>query len=141
MRVLLTGCDGFIGSHLYLYLKDKGYEVLGIDNRVWSTRPVGDIIGDVRDKRLIDFLVSQVDEVYHLAAQINVDYGNEHPEETIDININGTLNVLEACRKYGKPMIFASTSEVYGSSLDTYYCPKCNKIHYEKNDGKSQKKD
>lgn len=116
MRCLLTGCDGFIGSHLYLYLKERGYEVIGIDNRKWCTRPVGDIIDDVLNKDLVDFLVKQVDEVYHLAAQINVDYGNENPEETIEINIGGTTNILEACKKYNKPLIYASTSEIYGTA-------------------------
>jgi len=117
MRVMISGSNGFIGSHLMEYLENKGYEVIGLDNGRWSTRRMHNTVeGDIRDKGLVDLLVSQVDEVYHLAAQINVDYGNEHPEETVDINIQGTLNLLEACRKHGKRMIFASTSEVYGSS-------------------------
>jgi UDP-glucose 4-epimerase len=117
MRVLVTGAEGFIASHLCEFLESKGYEVLGLDNERWYTRKVHNtVVGDVRDYELIDFLVSQVDEVYHLAAMINVDYGNENPRETIDINVQGTLNVLEACRKYNVPMVYASTSEVYGSS-------------------------
>ena len=116
MRCLISGNCGFIGSHLQEYLEYKGYEVIGLDNRRWSTRKMNGIIGDVRDKRLVNNLVQQVDEVYHLAAQINVDYGNEHPKETIDINIGGTLNLLEACRKFNKRMIFASTSECYGTA-------------------------
>jgi len=117
MRVLITGNEGFIGSHLQENLEKKGYEVVGLDNRLWSTRKMNNtVIGDVRDAQLVDFLVEQSDEVYHLAAQINVDYGNEKPNETVDINIKGTLNLLEACRKHGKRMIFASTSEVYGTS-------------------------
>jgi len=90
---------------------------MGLDNMLWSTRKMKNtVVGDIRDEKLVDFLVQQSDEVYHLAAQINVDYGNEHPQETVDINIKGTTNILEACRKYNKRMIFASTSEVYGSS-------------------------
>ena len=116
MRALLSGNCGFIGSHLQEYLTLKGYEVIGLDSRRWSTRPMDGVIDDIRNVKLIDFLVSQVDEVYHLAAQINVDYGNEHPIETEDINIRGTLNILEACKKYGKRLIFASSSEVYGSA-------------------------
>lgn len=116
MRVLLTGNCGFIGSHLQEYLENKGYEVLGLDSMFWSTRKMrNSVIGDVRDKELVNLLVNQVDEVFHTAAQINVDYGNEHPDETVDINIKGTLNLLEACTKFNKPMVFASTSEVYGS--------------------------
>ena len=117
MKILVTGGAGFIGSHLMEFLEDKGYEVIGLDNLQWSTRQMKNmVIGDIRDIELVDFLVSKIDEVYHLAAQINVDYGNEHPHETYDINVGGTLNILEACRKYGKRMIYASTSEVYGSA-------------------------
>jgi len=117
MKILVTGGAGFIGSHLMEFLEDKGYEVIGLDNLQWSTRQMKNmVIGDIRDIELVDFLVSKIDEVYHLAAQINVDYGNEHPHETYDINVGGTLNILEACRKYGKRMIYASISEVYGSA-------------------------
>jgi len=117
MRVLITGAAGFIASHLQEYLENKGYEVVGLDNLQWSTRRMKNlVIGDVRDERLVDLLVSQVDEVYHLAAMINIDYGNKYPQETVDINVKGTTNLLEACRKYEKPMVFASTSEVYGTS-------------------------
>lgn len=116
-RALITGAAGFVGSHLQEKLEKDGWEVIGLDNLKWSTRKLHNlVIGDVRDEQLVDFLVSQVDEVYHLAAQINVDYGNEHPKETADININGTLNVLEAAKKHNKKVIFASTSEVYGSA-------------------------
>ena len=82
------------------------------------------VVGDIRDKEIVDFLVGQVDEVYHLAAQINVDYGNENPDETVEINVQGTLNILEACRKYGKRMIFASSSEVYGTSQSEFISEK-----------------
>jgi len=114
---LITGNEGFIGSHLQEQMEKDGWEVIGLDNGRWSTRKMRNTVeGDIRDKKMVDFLVSQVDEIYACAAQINIDYGNEHIQETYDINVNGTLNLLEACRKYGKPMILASTSEVYGSS-------------------------
>lgn len=116
-RALVTGAAGFIGSHLVTKLERDGWEVVGLDNLRWSTRnPHNLVIGDVRDKKLVDFLVSQSDEVFHLAAQINVDYGNEHPEETLDINIQGTRTILDACKTHKKKIIFASTSEVYGSA-------------------------
>ena len=115
-RVLITGNCGFIGSHLQEKMERDGYEVLGLDNQKWSTRSMHNtVIGDVRDARSVDFLVSQVDEVYHLAAIINVDYANDHSHETIEVNVGGTVNILEACKKYKKRLIFASTSEVYGS--------------------------
>lgn len=116
-RALITGNCGFIGSALQKKMEHDGWEIIGLDNLRWSTVTMKNtVIGDVRDKRLVDLLVGQADEVYHLAAQINVDYSNKFPYETTDINIQGTLNVLEACKKHGKKLIFASTSEVYGTS-------------------------
>lgn len=117
LRALITGAAGFIGSHLQTKMENDGWEVIGLDNLRWSTRNLHNlVIGDILDERLVDLLVSQVDEVYHLAAQINVDYGNEHPKETLDINTTGTLHLLEACKRYKKRLIYASTSEVYGSA-------------------------
>jgi len=117
MRALLTGGAGFIGSHLGQFLEGRGYEVIYLDNLRWSTRtPHNCIVGDVRDKELVNWLVSQSDEIFHLAAQISVDYGNDHPDETVDINVKGTLNLLEACKTFGKRMIYASSSEVYGTA-------------------------
>lgn len=117
MKILCTGNEGFIGSHLQEKLEEEGHEVIGLDNGRWMTRKMNNtVVGDIRDRKLVDSLVENCDEVYHLAAQINVDYGNEHPKETVDINIVGTLNLLEACKKYNKKMIFASSSEVYGTA-------------------------
>ena len=118
-KVLITGGAGFIGSHLAERLASDGEVVVVLDNFKWSTREPNCsriIRGDVLDRELVDDLVSAADEVIHTAAQINVDYANQHPQETIDINIQGTMNLLAACRKHGKPMIFASSSEVYGSA-------------------------
>lgn len=130
-KILITGNCGFIGSHLQKKMEHDGFDVIGLDNLRWSTQTMHNtVIGDIRDETLVDHLVSMVDEVYHLAAQINVDYGNEHPQETVDINVRGTMNILEACRKYGKKLIFASTSEVYGTAQETYFCHNCKKIVY-----------
>lgn len=117
MRALVTGAAGFLGSHLVEHLTKNGWDVIGLDNLKWSTRKVGDLtIGDVRTYEFVDRMVRDVDIVYHLAAQINVDYGNKHAKETSEINIKGTLNILEACRKHQKKLIFASSSEVYGTA-------------------------
>lgn len=138
-RILITGAAGFIGGHLYTKLKSEGHEVIGIDNFSHpSKNPVNkDIyIADIRAPnrglaKKADWLVEGAlavqeyslnnyiqwaDIVYHLAAQIHVDKSIENPDETVNININGTLNILEACRKYNKKLVFASSSEVYGSS-------------------------
>lgn len=121
MKALITGNRGFIGSHLQKDLIKKKWEVIGLDNNFHASNNIVDgIVGDIRNKQLVDELVSQVDIVYHLAAIIHVDYSIKYPQETLDVNIGGTLNILEACRKYKKKLVFASTSEVYGSSQDYY---------------------
>lgn len=126
MKILITGAAGFIGGHLYKKLKDEGHEVIGIDNyshssknplprTSWDLPLLGIRRKDIRDDCIWGD-VQWADVVYHLAAQIHVDKSIENPQETLDINVNGTLNILEACRKYKKKLVFASSSEVYGSS-------------------------
>jgi nucleoside-diphosphate-sugar epimerase len=115
-KILVTGAAGFIGSHLFYFLKGEGHKVVGIDNFSHACGRKMDEVkwADVRYYKDIEDYVSNVDIVYHLAAQIHVDKSIDHVEETLDVNIMGTYNILEACRKYGKRLIFASTSEVYG---------------------------
>lgn len=120
MKVLVTGAAGFIGAHLCDQLEKDGHYVIGIDNFSHaSLHPYRKKVqyGDVRYRDTVDELVESVDIVIHCAAQIHVDKSISNPQETFDVNCTGTLNVLEACRKYGKKMIFASSSEVYGTAL------------------------
>ena len=120
MKIFITGIRGFIPSHLANHFaKDKRNKVYGIDNNLHpSSNPLAKNIsvyyGDVRYAEDVDKYVKEADIVYHLAAQINVDKSISHPRETLDINFGGTQNVLEACRRYRKTMVFASTSEIYG---------------------------
>lgn len=117
MKIFITGIRGFVGSHLAQSLQEIGHDVRGIDNLMHPAfKPVHFNYGDVRYPADIEKFVEWSDVVVHLAAQIHVDKSIENPQETIDINIGGTLNVLEACRRYGKRLVFASTSEVYGTS-------------------------
>lgn len=135
MKVLITGSAGFIGGHLYSKLKFEGHSVIGIDNFSHASKnPVQKQVMefDIRKPLLWAIrnegseetkwihLIEWSDIVYHLAAQIHVDKSIENPQETIDININGTLNILEACRKYNKKLVFASSSEVYGTSQSEF---------------------
>lgn len=116
-KILITGAAGFIGSHLFKHLKKKGYNVSGLDN---FDHPCGVKIkcirGDILDKRMVNKLIKTNDIIFHLAAQINVDRSYKQKKLTFLTNIQGTKNILDACLKYNKIMIFASTSEVYGSA-------------------------
>ncbi|VVC72135.1 NAD-dependent glucose-6-phosphate dehydrogenase [uncultured archaeon] len=122
--VLVTGGAGFIGSHLAEQLAQKGVAVRVLDNfsSGTSNKPVlqdvgAQIIqGDVRKIDNVRDALDGIDTVFHLAAQNRAGRSIENPLENNDINVTGTLTVLEACRKHGGPknFIFASSSSVYG---------------------------
>jgi len=119
MKILITGAAGFIGSHLYEKLKSNGHQVKGVDNFFHSCKhPSAKEVQycDIRYYTNIEPLVKWSDVVFHLAAQIHVDRSITNPQETLDINVIGTMNVLEAVRKFKKKMVFASSSEVYGTA-------------------------
>ncbi len=108
-----------MGSHLSHYFSKLGHQVSGIDNYFHSCEQTVQghcQYGDIRNSSDMEQGILWSDIVIHLAAQIHVDYSIAHPAETIDINVIGTLNVLELCKKYKKKVIVASTSEAYGSS-------------------------
>jgi UDP-glucose 4-epimerase len=127
--VLVTGADGFIGSHLVERLVAEGarvrafclYNSMGsagwLDRMPAETRAGLDIrLGDVRDARFVEEATAGVEIVFHLAALIAIPYSYRAPESFIDTNVRGTLNVLEAGRRAGVGrLIQTSTSEVYGT--------------------------
>jgi len=117
MNVLITGANGFIGSHLFKRLKELGHTVVGIDN---LSHPCGNDVEthycDVRYINELEPFFRHVSIVFHLAAQISVDKSIWHPEDTIATNIIGTANVLKVARNRVAKVVFASSSEVYGSS-------------------------
>ena len=127
-RVLVTGADGFIGSHLVEALQDAGASVraLSLYNSFsfWGwlegieDRDALEIVtGDVRDGHLCDGLVEGCDVVFHLAALIPIPYSYAAPESYVDVNIRGTLNLLQAARRHGVDrFVQTSTSEVYGTA-------------------------
>jgi UDP-glucuronate 4-epimerase len=131
MKILLTGIAGFIPSHLARRLIDRGDEIVGLDNfdetlypaalhrRNLQTveRQVRFVEGDLLDAPLIERLVAEKPEVVvHLAALAGVRPSLEQPKRYQRVNIEGTLNVLEACRASGiKKLVFASSSSVYGA--------------------------
>jgi UDP-glucose 4-epimerase len=126
-RILITGGAGFIGSHLAEDLVKSGYSVKIIDD--FSTGNVNNILGlfnyknfkmirgSITDKELLTKAVSDVDAIFHLAAQIHVDRSIIEPNYTFKVNTLGTLNILDAAlEKDVEPVVYASTSEVYGSA-------------------------
>ncbi len=128
MKILITGGAGFIGSHLCDKYTKEGHSVLCLDNfmsgNLVNVRHLLDcrnfklIRGDIRDYELLEKIMRDVDVVFHLAAQIHVDRSYVEPRLTYEVNVMGTQNILEIARLHDcKKVIYASTSEVYGSSL------------------------
>src|SRR6185436_838542 len=126
-RVLVTGADGFIGSHLAEALVRAGANVRACclynsnGSRGWLDGSDVDssieaVLGDLRDARFVEEACRGVDVVFHLAALIAIPYSYQAPESFIDTNVKGTPNVLEAVRRAGcRRLIHTSTSEVYGT--------------------------
>ena len=127
MKMLITGGAGFVGSHLCEKYTKEGHTVLCLDNfmsgNLLNIRHLLDyrnfklIKGDIRDLELLEKIMRDVDVVFHLAAQVHVDKSYIEPRLTYDINVMGTQNILETARLCDvTKIIFASTSEVYGSA-------------------------
>ncbi|HZP44930.1 MAG TPA: NAD-dependent epimerase/dehydratase family protein [Candidatus Binataceae bacterium] len=121
MRILITGGAGFLGSHLSDAFIARGDEVFVLDTgaigkvRHLLEQPRFHYIHDtIFNLELLDSLAARVDLIYHLAAVVGVEHYVADPYETLNVNVNGTQNVLKAAYKYGKKVVFSSTSEVYG---------------------------
>jgi nucleoside-diphosphate-sugar epimerase len=123
MKALVTGGAGFIGSHIAERLVREGHQVVIYDNfssgRRENLAPMEDkvevIEGDVRDAPQLDYRMAGCDVVFHEAAVVSVPYSVEHPQETHDVNIQGTLNVLMAAKRHGvRRVVFACSAAVYG---------------------------
>jgi len=129
-KVLITGSEGFIGSHLTEKLVESGIKVTAlvqynsfnnwgwletIDKRV--VREIEIYTGDVREYDNISKAVAGKDVVFHLAALIAIPYSYQSPAAYVRTNVEGTLNVLEACKVHGiQKVVHTSTSEVYGTA-------------------------
>ncbi|MEX0767481.1 MAG: SDR family NAD(P)-dependent oxidoreductase [Microthrixaceae bacterium] len=129
-RVLVTGGEGFIGSHLVDLLVSKGAQVTvlvyynsfgrwgWLDTASAEVKAAIKILpGDVRDARRVDEAVEGQEVVFHLAALIGIPYSYHAAESYVQTNVTGTFHVAEACRRHGARMIHTSTSEVYGTAL------------------------
>lgn len=141
-KVLVTGADGFIGSHLTEKLVTEGYKVKAFsyynsfNSWGWLDELPNEIIkevevftGDVRDPNGVRESMKGIDEVFHLAALIAIPFSYHSPDSYVDTNIKGTLNVLQAARDLGTSRILiTSTSEVYGTAK---YVPIDEKHPYQ----------
>ncbi len=141
-KVLVTGADGFIGSHLTEELVKRGYEVRAFvyynsfNTWGWLDTLPADIMehveifsGDIRDSNGVRSALKAMDIVFHLAALIAIPFSYHSPDSYVDTNIKGTLNVLQAAREIGTDRILVtSTSEVYGTAQ---YVPIDEKHPYQ----------
>jgi len=126
--VLVTGADGFIGSHLTEMLVAKGFQVKALsqynsfNNWGWlegvnCKDKIEVLTGDIRDPHYCKFITRGVDVIFHLAALIAIPYSYVAPDSYVDTNIKGTLNICQAAKENGNiRVIHASTSEVYGTA-------------------------
>lgn len=129
-KILVTGADGFIGSHLTEQLMEAGYEVKAFTfynsfNR-WGwldtfpkdkLKEIEVFAGDIRDPNGVREAMKGVDAVFHLAALIAIPFSYHSPDSYVDTNIKGTLNVLQAARELNtERVLVTSTSEVYGTA-------------------------
>lgn len=130
MSILVTGADGFIGSHLTEALVKKGYQVKAfvlynsfntwgwldtLDKSIMQNIEI--FQGDIRDPNGVKSALQGVDAVFHLAALIAIPFSYHSPDTYVDTNIRGTLNILQAARERGNiRTLVTSTSEVYGTA-------------------------
>ena len=123
MKVLITGGAGFLGSHLAGYLLQKGHEVFVLDiakdfkiRQHLDNKRFHYIYDSVMNTEILESLIFKCDLIYHMAAVVGVEHYVADPYHVLNININGTQNVLKIAYKMNKKVVFTSTSEVYGRS-------------------------
>ena len=152
-KILVTGSSGLIGSEVCLYFAEKGWEIHGIDNNqrlkffgangdtLWNLNRLKDSIKhythhdiDIRDRQSILELIkkNKPNAIVHAAAQPSHDLAAKIPFDDFDINAVGTLNLLEAAKRYvtESPFVFLSTNKVYGDAV--------NEIPLKKDEHKKQ---
>jgi len=123
-RILITGGAGFQGSHLTEALLKKGHQITVLNsysersqkNLESIKKDINLVWGSVTDKEVVEKSTRDQDVIFHMASHINVDDSITDPRSTIQVNIMGTLNVLEAVRQHKNRLIFTSTCEVYGET-------------------------
>jgi UDP-glucose 4-epimerase len=123
-KIVVTGGAGFIGSNLCRTLLEQGAEVTAFDNlysgkidfiKDLMDKGLNFVQEDIRDPTALEKATKNCEIIFHLAAQTSVPFSMENPEEDSKINVIGTLNVLEAAKKAGARVVFASSAAVYGN--------------------------
>ena len=128
MRILITGGAGFHGSHITEKWVTDGHDVTILNtysdeaakNISSYTPDVRVVWGSVTDEEIVEKTSRYQEVIVHLAAHINVDESLSVPHRFLDVNIGGTLNILEAVRRTGARLIFASSCEAYGTVSYTH---------------------
>jgi UDP-glucose 4-epimerase len=138
MKYLVTGGSGFIGSHLTAALLNRGDSVVVLDDLstgsaknlegVASNSNLEIVSGSILDIALVDSLVAKVDHVLHLAAAVGVFNIVNNPLKSLQTNIGGTENVLDACAKHGKSFFLTSSSEIYGKNTNVPLSEESDRI-------------
>jgi len=138
MKILVTGGAGFIGSHLSEALLERGEEVWVMDNlSTGRLENVAKIVNHPRfhptidtlmNERVVERLICEVDQIYHLAAAVGVRLIMDKPLETIETNVKGTEIVLQVANHYKKKVLLASTSEIYGNHVEHTLSENDNRI-------------
>ena len=130
-NILVTGADGFIGSHLVETLVSIGCNVRAFvyynsfNNLGWLDSLPDEILreieifpGDIRDSNGVRDAFNEIEICFHLAALIGIPYSYQSPESYVDTNVKGTLNILQAAKDFKcEKIIITSTSEVYGTAI------------------------
>jgi len=139
VRILVTGGCGFLGSHICEHYIKKGWEVIAYDNLTkyeymrtnYNVEKIRDynydllqrmgvvvIIDDIRNKRALEKFAEKCDYIVHTAAQPAMTISLEDPQLDFEVNVQGTLNVLECAKKYEVPLVNCSTIHVYGNGIN-----------------------
>jgi nucleoside-diphosphate-sugar epimerase len=118
VSILVTGGLGVIGSRLVEELRDNGYDVKIADLRIHKAEDYvrADVCRYAEIARVFDMW--DIEHVYHFAGEVGRENGELHPNRCVDVNVSGTLNLVQLCRDKGARLYFASTSEVYGERGD-----------------------
>jgi len=140
MKALITGSNGFIGSHLAKYLLEKNYEVIGVDLNSSTTTLFESLIEKNRDKfqylsidicvnnEVLENAIKNSDLVFHLAASVGIPNYINSPVKLFEVNVIGSYNIIKLCLEHEKLIIFSSTSEIYGKNPEVPWAEKADRV-------------